>query len=300
MSTRDLLDVGRANASEATRTALLLGADAVGRMTSRARVLPGLLISGGQRCGTTSMYKALVQQPTVFRPVWRKGVHYFDVDYDRGLDWYRSHFPLIAQLDRAARRHKTRALAFESSPYYLFHPLAAERIARDLPEVQLLVLVRDPVERAYSAHAHEYARGFETLDFVSALAAETERLEGEEARLIADPGYRSDAHRHQAYLARGQYATQLERVAGIVGRDRIKVVDSHRFFSDPEPTFGSVLDWLGVEPLVRTDFERHNARPRADMPEDLRRRLEDHFEPHDAALEAWLGHVPSWRSEGTR
>ena len=300
MTIRGNVDSERTNESDAARAILRFGADLVGRVTSRSRTLPALLVSGGHRCGTTSMYKALVQQPTVFRPVWRKGVHYFDVDYDRGLDWYRSHFPLAVQLDLAARRHGTRALAFESSPYYLFHPLAPARIARDLPDAQLLVLVRDPVERAHSAHAHEYARGFEDLDFASALAAEDDRLRGEEARLVADPTYRSDAHRHQAYRARGEYAAQLERVAAIVGRDRIKVVDSHQFFNEPEEVFGSVLDWLGVARGARTRFERHNARPRAEMPEDLRRRLEEHFAPHDAALEEWLGHVPSWRSEVAR
>ena len=90
------------------------------------------------------MYKALVQQPTIFRPVWRKGVHYFDMGYEHDLDWYRAHFPLEAQLKRAAKKHGTRALAFESSPYYLFHPLAADRIAASLPDVSVIVLVRDP------------------------------------------------------------------------------------------------------------------------------------------------------------
>lgn len=283
-------------AREQLRTAVLRGSDAVGRATSGARALPDLLVCGGQRCGTTSMYKALVQQPTVFRPVWRKGVHYFDVGYDHDLDWYRSHFPLRAQLNRAARRHGTSALTFESSPYYLFHPLAADRIAADLPDVRLIVLVRDPVERAYSAHAHEYARGFETLGFEAALDAEAERLDGEVERLVADPSYRSHAHRHQAYRSRGEYATQLERIVGLFGRDRIKVVDSHRFFSDPEREYGEVMSWLGVAPTVDTVFDRHNARPRPEMPESLRKNLEGHFEPHDLALETWLGHVPSWRS----
>ena len=70
-------------------------------------------------------------------------------------------------------------MTFESSPYYLFHPLSAERIARDLPGVKVLVLVRDPVERAYSAHAHELARGYETEQFERALELEEERLRGE-------------------------------------------------------------------------------------------------------------------------
>ncbi len=283
-------------AKENMRRVLLQGSDVVGRATSGARVLPDLLICGGQRCGTTSMYKALVQQPHIFRPVWRKGVHYFDVAYQHDLSWYRSHFPLEAQLTRAAKRHDTRALSFESSPYYLFHPLAADRIAADLPDARLLVLVRDPVERAHSAHAHEFARGFETLGFEEALDAEDERLQGEVEKLRADPHYRSAAHRHQAYRSRGEYAVQLDRIAALVGRDRIKVVDSHRFFTDPEPLYADVLSWLGSRPVVQPTFERHNARGRVDMPDSVRQRLEEHFAPHDAALESWLGHVPSWRA----
>ena len=173
-----------------------------GRLTSRARMLPGFLIVGAQRCGTTSMYRTLSQHPAVLKAVLHKGVHYFDMNYERGMSWYRAHFPLQP-------RDQPGPQAFESSPYYLFHPLAAERIARDLPGVRLLVLVRDPVERAYSAHAHETARGFETEPFERALELETTRLAGEEERMAADPGYVSLSHQHHAYCARGRYAEQL-------------------------------------------------------------------------------------------
>lgn len=285
----------RNRAGEAARSLLLRAADTAGRATASNRVLPELLICGGQRCGTTSMYQALVQQPTLYRPVWRKGVHYFDVAYDRGPRWYRAHFPLEAQLRRSASRHDTHALAFESSPYYLFHPLAADRIAETLPGVKLLVLVRDPVERAYSAHAHEFARGFETLGFEEALAAEPGRLAGEEERLRREPTYESAAHRHQAYTSRGEYAPQLERLTGIFGRDALKVVDSQRFFTDPETTYAEVLAWLGVRQVAPTVFEQHNARPRSPMAESLRRRLVAHYEPYDEQLRHWLGHPCSWR-----
>ena len=122
----------------------------------------------------------------------------------------------------------THPLTFESSPYYLFHPLAAARISRDLPGVKLVVLVRDPVERAYSAHAHELARGFETEPFERALDLEEARLAGQAEKIIADPGYHSHSHQHHGYRARGRYADQLERLAQLVGRDRVHVVDSRR------------------------------------------------------------------------
>ena len=86
------------------------------------------------------------------------------------MNWYRAHFPFAAQAALRTRRTGHPAMTFESSPYYLFHPLAAGRIARALPRVKVLILLRDPVERAYSAHAHELARGYETEPFERALS----------------------------------------------------------------------------------------------------------------------------------
>ena len=270
-------------------------ASVTGRLTAGRRMLPDFLIVGAQRSGTTSMYRALRQHPAVLRAVLHKGVHYFDVHYDRPLAWYRGHFPLRSTAQRIRRRTGVRAQTFESSPYYMFHPLVPERIARDLPEVRLLVLVRDPVERAYSAHAHELARGFETEPFERALELEHSRLQGEAERLLADPGYESHAHRHNAYVTRGQYVDYLEPLAAAVGRDRVHVVDSHDFFSRPEPVYDSVLDFLGLPRGEHPVFERHNARPRSSMPAHLRERLTEHFAPYDARLEDWLGQAPSWR-----
>ena len=110
--------------------------------------------------------------------------------------------------------------------------------------------------------------------------------------------YASAAHRHQGYVARGRYVEQLERMAAAVGRDRLLVVDSHRLWADPGPTFAGVLDFLGVRPLVETRFGRHNAREWDPVAPEVRRRLEDHFAPYDEKLADWLGHEPSWRTGG--
>jgi len=206
-----------------------------GRLTSRYRMLPGFLIVGAQRCGTTSMYRTLSQHPAILKAVLHKGVHYFDLNYAQPLSWYKAHFPLLAQARRVQRATGATPLTFESSPFYMWHPLAASRIASDLPRVRLLVQVRDPAERAYSAHAHEIARGFETEPFERALELEAERISGEAERMIADPSYVSQALQHQAYRARGQYADQIETLEKIFGTDRIHVVDSNEFFTRPEP-----------------------------------------------------------------
>lgn len=264
--------------------------------TSRARMLPGFLIVGAQRCGTTSMTRTLSQHAAVVNAAMHKEVHYFDTAYDRSLAWYRSHFPLLARARRARAALSVAPVAFESSPYYMFHPLAPERICRDLPGVKLLVLLRDPVERTYSAHAHEVAHGYETEPYERAMELEESRLAGEADRIVADPSYNSYSHQHHSYRARGHYAEQLERLAELFGRERLHVVDSGDFFADPAPVYDEVLDFLGLPHVSYPDFKPRNARPRSSpMPASIRAALEEHYRPHDERLASWLGCVPSWR-----
>jgi hypothetical protein len=264
----------------------------VGRFTHAYRMRPGFLVVGAQRCGTTSMMKTLAQHPSVVPAVFHKGVHYFDVNHHRGLEWYVGHFPT----ERAARRAGgAAAVTGESSPYYMFHPLAPGRIAADLPGVRIIVLLRDPVERAYSAYTHERARGFEAEAFADALELEPVRLAGEVEKLRADPGYDSHHWRHNAYVTRGQYIEQLEHLEAVFGRDRLSVVDSQDFFDDPAPVFAEVERFLGLPAATGIQFERHNARPRSPMPDTLRERLDEHFRPYDERLAAWWGRTPSWR-----
>jgi hypothetical protein len=271
------------------------GLTTAGRPLHGARMLPGFIIAGAERCGTTSMFAVLRQHPAVFNGTLpRKEVHYFDNKYDRGLAWYQCHFPLAARARLAARGAGT-PVAFEATANYMFHPLAPERIHRDLPGVRLLVMVRDPVERAYSAHAHQAGFGDETESFERALELEDSRLEGEAGRIVAEPGYESFAFDHHTYRSRGYYADQLDRLESIFGRDRIHVIDSGDFFADPGPHYDRLLGFLGLPDRGRPAFTPQNARPRAPMPATLRAELEEHFRPHDERLTAWLGREPSWR-----
>jgi hypothetical protein len=289
------MDVRKAPAP--VKRAVHLGSRSYGRLTAAGRMTPSFLICGGQRCGTTSLYRALAAHPVVLKAVLHKGVHYFDTSYHHGMAWYRGHFPLQRTADKVGDRYGIPARTFESSPYYMYHPQAAARIARDLPFAKIVVLVRDPVERAYSQHAHEVARGYEQeRDFGGALALEPARLHRQEERLARDPDYYSFAHQHHAYRARGEYARYLGGMAQHVGRERIHVMESERFFADPEPAYDEVLDFLGLPNLGRPPFERHNARPRAaDMDPAIRRELSAHYAPHDEALATWLGRMPIWR-----
>jgi Sulfotransferase domain len=272
-----------------------VAARAVGSLSAGRRREPDFLVVGAQRAGTTSLFKALLQHPSFVPPRFRKGVHYFDMAYDKGWRWYLGHFPNRATVDKVAAATGGVALTGEASPYYMWHPLVPERIAADLPNVKLIVLLRDPVERAYSGHAHEYARGFETEKFDVAIDLEAGRLAGEADRMIADPTYHSHAIRHLAHLHRGIYIDQLERLEKLFGRDRILVVDSHDYFADPAGVFTGVCEFLGIPDAPDIKHDAHNARPRSAMAPAMEARLRDYFAPHDARLADWLGNTPSWR-----
>lgn len=263
--------------------------------TPKLRMLPSFIVIGGQRCGTTTIFKLLEDHPQVLRPPIEKGTDYFTFHYDRSMDWYRSQFATSAS--RRLRPDKSaQAVSFEACTYYMFHPFALERIANDLPGIKLVAMLRDPVERAYSAYKHEFARGFEPeADFEHALKLEDDRLDGEIEKMAADPSYESFAHRHHAYRRRGQFAEQLERAYRLFPAEQIHVMDSGRFFADPATEYKRLLDFLELDERTPKVFPRYNARPGVPMPEGARILLTDHYSDHDARLATMLGHDPSWR-----
>lgn len=248
---------------------------------------------GASRSGTTSLFRALSDHPQVLRPAVNKGVRYFDLNYGRPWRWYLGHFPLRTTAE--ARGTRTgRALTFEASGYYLFHPFAAERIARHLPQVRVVAMVRDPVDRAYSGWKHESARGFEWETFDRALELEDERLLGEVDRIARDLTYRSFCHWHHSHRSRGEYASQVQRMLEVVPRERLHVVPSESFFEQPEREYRALLDFLDLPMYQPASFERHNARPSTPMSGRLRSALAEHYAEGNGQLEAILGRQLPW------
>jgi hypothetical protein len=226
--------------------------------------------------------------PQVTRPAFHKGINYFDLNYHRGFRWYQGHFALARIAERKTASFGG-PVAFEASGYYLYHPFALERLARDLPHVKLVVMLRDPVERAFSAYKHEYARGFEWESFEKALELEDGRLAGELERMRDDPAYESFSHRHHSYRHRGHYAEQLERAFGFFPRAQVHVIDSQTYFEQPASEYRSLLAFLGLQPFVPSGFGQYNGRPSAPMAPGTRRFLADYYAPHQERLTKLLG-----------
>lgn len=295
--------VRRSRPGTAATTAAKRGLRLVGLATADLRPGPDLLVVGAKRGGTTSLWRYLSEHPGVLPTFPRaqqiKGTYFFDEEWHRGERWYHSHFPTTARRRLAARRLGHPVVAFEASPYYLFHPLAPERARQVVPQALVVAVLRDPVERAFS-HWKERRNHTEALGFAEALAAEEERTRGEEARLVAEPQATSLAHRHQTYVAQGCYAPMLERWFAAFGRDRVLVAASEELYADPQAFCDQVTDRLGLPRHRLASVDPWNAEPSADMDPAIRAELTARLTPHVLATEALLGRSLPWaRAEGS-
>jgi len=286
------------SADRAAREAAKRALRGYGMITSGLRRGPDFIVIGAKRGGTTSLYNYLLEHPSVL-PLFPgrqhiKGAHYYDSEFARGLRWYRSHFPLEAGGRRLARPATVPAISGEASPYYLFHPLAAERLALDYPDVRIIVNLRDPVERAYSHYKERCKHAAEPLGFEEALEAEPGRLRGEAERIIGEPGYRSVEHEDHSYLAQGRYLDMLERWFSFFPREQFHISASEDFYADPDRVVNSVWSFLGLQPHRLQSRKRHNYIPAEDIRPATRQRLQRAFAEHNRDLEHLLGRPLPW------
>jgi Sulfotransferase domain len=257
--------------------------------TSPARVLPDFLIIGTQRGGTTSLYEHLVRHPAIPRAL-TKEVRFFDVEYGRGLTWYRAHFP--SQMYKWARQKAKESLVVgEATPDYMFDPRVPPRVAAAIPEVKLMVLLRNPVDRAYSHYWHQVSRGFEQLSFEDALDREITR-----AVKFGEEPFGSFERHHHSYLARGVYADQLQRWMDFFPRDRFFIDASESLFKDPARVLADMFRFLGLSDCGLGCFPVLNANSSGKMDPSTRKRLTDYFRSHNDRLYALLGRDLGWEN----
>ena len=268
------------------------------RATAAARALPDFVIVGAAKCGTTSLYRYLIEHPLVLA-AQIKEVHYVDRqhNFDRGASWYRSWFPLRAELHRAARgREVERAICGESTPNYLAHPDAAARLHEVVPEARLIVLMREPIDRAWSQYRWQRRFGGETLELGDALRSEADRAGGGFDMMRADPQTRNRFVAH-GYLARSRYADQLEWWLEAFPRERLLLLRSEDLFADPAATLARTCSFLGLPAVdlatYATENEGTGVRASDDaIDADLRSWLDDQFaEPNRRLAELTDGAI---------
>ena len=246
---------------------------------------PDFIIIGVQKGGTTSLYNYLIQHPQI-APATQKEIHFFDFNFDKSPDWYCSHFPTPAEGEHL--------LAGEASPYYIFHPLVAQRIYDLFPQVKIIALLRNPVERAISHYYYYIKIQYESLSFEEAIAREPQRLKGEVEKLLSDPTYYSYEHQHHSYLARGIYADQLPAWLKLFPKEQILILKSEDLYVNPCETYNQVLKFLNLPSHQLETYEKYNATQYPPAGETVYQQLRSYFRSHNQRLAQMLDRDFGW------
>ena len=270
--------------------------------TASLRILPDVLVIGAMRSGTSSLFKYLGGHPAVI-PSLRKETAYFSRWYnDKTEAWYRSHFPTKYSVQLLEILKNSRVLSFEATPDYLFHPYCAERAAHLLPNAKIIVLLRNPVERAFSHYQHMVRLGFETLSFEEALRQEPNRLNSEKKRILENPAYYSRVFLRFSYFARGLYAEQLQTWFKYYEKKQILILQSEEFYLSPDKTLQKILDFLELPIWLPTKYQNYSylgsgtskSLASSKLDEQLKQNLINQYLPYNQELYQHLGQNFNW------
>ena len=212
------------------------------------------LVAGAQKAGTTALFDHLAELPQLELPAIKEA-HFFDEE--ESVDWLAPDYaPYHALFSDPSR------LWGEATPIYFYWPNALERIRAYNPEMKLIFLVRDPVERAWSHWKMEYARGKETEPFSWCIREGRARM----AAPSPYPGF----HRVYSYVERGFYGRQLARALDLFPRQQIMVLGSEALKRDPTTSVGEICHFLGI-PAPEGPIAPRISRPAAqiDYPANL-------------------------------
>lgn len=253
------------------------------KITSHFRMLPDFLIIGAQKAGTTSLYNYIVQHPDVVE-AHQKEVMFFDENYFKGINWYKSFFPI----------NITKKITGEATVYYLYHPLVPKRVYNAIPSVKLIVLLRNPVDRAYSHYHQQHRRGWEDMSFEDATKEEEKRLDGEEEKINANPDYVSYNHKTFSYLDRGIYVDQIERWFKFFPKEQFLILDTNELENYPQETLNKIFIFLRIREHKIKNLKRLNVGTQKEMNPKTREYLLEYFRPYNQRLEKLLSRKFDW------
>lgn len=253
---------------------------------------PDFLVIGAQKAGTTSLYNYLIQHPQVVGNESWKEIRYFDLqeNYSRGFGWYLGNFP--------SKKEKGNRLTFDASPSYLYFDYIPELIKKDLGNIKMIAILRNPVDRAYSAwqmynsfsdNPHEHHRSIaDKRTFLEAIEEEQKGIKTE---------YPYD------YLNRGKYAHQLEGYYKHFEKENLLVLNFNQFKEDVETLLNSVCDFLGIEPFSLDKLEEFKGKKyntgkykieKSESDLQVIQQLKDYFVPYNEELYTLLGQRYNW------
>ena len=267
----------------------------VGNITSPIRILPDFLIAGFNRSGTHSLFEYIGQHPNI-KNASRREIHYFTLSYWRGLNWYKSYFPTKIYKKQFENKNRTKLLTGEATPHYIFHPLAIKRIKQLLPNVKLIIILRNPIDNAYSHYQHYKIAGIEKDTFEEAIKQDKQRYK------ILEHLYNSDQVKEHSltqvkmpYVSYATYVNHIKRLLQIFPRKQILFIKNTELNENPQVVLKHIFDFLEIKQEKIKDLKKHNIGKYENMKSKTRYELSEYFKRYNEELEELLEMKFNWK-----
>ena len=255
-------------------------------LTSSIRVLPDFFIIGVVRSGTTSMYHYLNEHPSIVKSAYDE-LGFFDDNFRLGWSWYKTLFPTTIT-KRIVKRKTGNFLTFDDTPFYVYNEDVAKKIKNYFPKTKLIIILRNPIDRAYSNYHLGVRMGDEKRTFDQAVDDEMQKIaEYNEIEM--------DDYISQSYLGRGIYAKQLEIWLKYFPASVIKILESERFSNDTEKTMNEVFEFLDLPNHNIRNLKKKNVAEYPPMRTETRQKLCNFFSEYNEELYDMLKVRYDWR-----
>jgi tetratricopeptide (TPR) repeat protein len=244
---------------------------------------PHFLIIGAAKAGTTSLYHYLSQHPQIL-PAVKKEVGYFNrSDYlQPDLNWYLSHFPAIPE--------GTNFITGEATPSYLISDIQ-EQVFALFPQIKLITILRNPVERAISHYYHRLKHGWENNSLEVAINSELKMLNELDSPERIEQFYRE---KKSIYLLGGLYIHALKRWLKVFSKKQLLILTNEQLLAEPEQTMKQIYHFLNLADNPNLQFKKHNVGSYNYQDEQFQKNLSEFFRIHNIQLEEYLGMKLNW------
>ncbi|MGB3402769.1 MAG: tetratricopeptide repeat protein [Microcoleaceae cyanobacterium] len=237
---------------------------------------PDFIIIGAQKSGTTSLYHYLSQHPKVISSIVKE-INFWSKDFDKGLDWYLAQFP------PSPKRRKL--LTGEASPSYLNTREAPERLSQAFPNIKLIILLRNPVNRAISHYYHWQRENWTSNSLKDGIEQDIQQLENPENDYWNQP---------HSYVGRGIYIRFLKKWMSLFPKEQFLIIKSEDFYEKPAKTLSQVYQFLDIPNRKIEEYKQYNSGSYSSIDTSIIKQLQAYFKPYNTELEEFLGRKFDW------
>jgi len=276
--------------------------------TNKDRIKPTFIIIGAVRSGTTSLYEYLENHPNVLPPI-KKETAFFNYAYHENPKWYRMYFPSIYEKIDYHQSYEKFFISGEATPAYLIDPRVPSRISKILPDIKLIILLRNPIDRALSHFHHNVLTGIEKLSFEQSIKSERDRINSSFEKIKKEQSsynensisyflrmlrFKPETYFKFSYLHTGHYFEHLKNWFNVFSKEQLMIIKSEDFFDQPKMVFRQVQEFLGLQYFELERYWHAWEIKYPPMDNDLREYLKKYFAPHNQKLYKFLNRDLHW------